>query len=462
MAETPGTQSLGVVWQEGMLLSPQHFQQADRAAHQRLAQRFRFSERFGWGVRALEIEESALQHGRLALTRAEGVFPDGTAFDTGQGDPLPAPRDIAPWFEGQRDTLLVHLGLPLPQRGKPLAAAEAGTAVPGPRHLVRAETVPDENAEGSDREIALARRNLVLLLPDEALSQYERLPLAEIVRTTSGFVLRDAFDGVADPLLPPVIALQGSRGLLAKVRRVHNLLLDRSRELSEMRTQRGGSAEFGRADLGNFWMLHCVNAHIPLLQHFTDHPEVHPEEVFLALASLAGMLCTLSSEHTPRDLPVYEHEALGSCFGQLCRLLEEMLREPAVRRGVRLPLERKPGSIQVAKVTQAELLGPGGRLFLGVSIEGPERQQALLTFPDRTKIASEAKVRQLVISAAKGLGLHEPRPVPSGTPCYNGFDYFELDRTHALWKDVEDAREVAVYLARALEHVKLDLVGTWE
>lgn len=456
------TRSLGVVWQEGMLLSPQHFQQAERSQHQRLAQRFGFTQTFGWGIRAIDFDEQALVHGRLSLTRAAGVFPDGTSFDTSQGDPLPAPRDLSRWFETQGDRLEVHLGLPLPRAGQPLVAREAGTATPGPRYTLRAESVPEDNAEGIDRELALAQKNLVLLFPDEALSQHERLRLGEVVRTTSGFTLRDAFGGVTDPYLPPVIALEGSRGLLAQVRRMLNLLLDRSRDLGDMRTQRGGFAEFGKQDVMNSLQLRTVNAFIPGLTHLVANPSVHPETVYLTLASLAGELCSYSATRTPRDVPAYDHEALGTCFGELCRLLTELLTAQQERRGTRIDLLAKPGSVHVGALSRPELLEARGRVFLGVCVDTPERQQVLPTLPSRLKIASEAKVRQLIVAASPGLGLHDHGPVPAGVPSYAGYDYFELDRSHPLWDDVQRAREVAVYLPRDLGQFKLDLVGTWE
>ena len=49
--------------------------------------------------------------------------------------------------------------------------------MPGPRYTSQNNVLADDLVEGVDRELALARRNLVLLLPDEALSQHDVLPL---------------------------------------------------------------------------------------------------------------------------------------------------------------------------------------------------------------------------------------------------------------------------------------------
>jgi type VI secretion system protein ImpJ len=458
-----GAQGLSVVWQEGMLLSPQHFQQMERANHLRLSQRFRFSEPFGHGLRTFLLDEQALLHGRFSLIRASGVFPDGTSFDTEAGDPLPMPRDISKWFDAQHDKLLISLGLPLQRRGQPLAAPVAGDAIPGPRYTTQNAVLADDLVEGVDRELALARRNLVLLLPDEALSQHDVLPLGEVIRSTTGFAMRDPFDGAADPYIPPVVALDGSRSLHGKVRRMLNLLLDRSRELGDARTKRGSVAEFGRSDTVYFWQLHSVNTYIPLLRHFVENPQVHPEPVFLALATLAGELCTVNTQISARELPLYEHGALGGCFGQLCRILEQLLKETVPIRGKRVDLVSKPGPIHVGALNEPKLFDPRSRLFLGVSHAEMERQQVQATFAHRAIVASEQTVLALMAAALPGLRLLPPEQVPAGTPSHGvGWDYFELDRQHDLWRDITSARDVAVYLPPEFAGAKLDLVGNWD
>lgn len=455
-------QGLGVVWQEGMLLSPQHFQQMERANHLRLTQRFRFSEPFGYGLRTFTLDDQALLHGRFSLIRAAGVFPDGTPFDTDAGDPLPTPRDIGKWFDGQHDRLLVSLGLPVQRQGQPLTAATPGDTIPGPRYTMQNTVLADDLTEGVDRELALAKRNLVLLLPDEALSQHDVLPLGEVVRSSTGFAMREPFGGVADPYIPPVISLEGSRSLHAQVRRMLNLLLDRSRELSELRTNRGGVAEFGRSDTANFWQLHSVNTYVPMLRHVVDNPRVHPEPVFLALAGLAGELCTFNTKISARELPVYEHGALGTCFGQLCRTLEELLQENIPTRGKRVELIAKPGPIHVGALTEPKLLEARARLFLGVSHAEMDRQQVIASFALRAIVASEKTVLGLMAAALPGVKLLPPAPVPAGTPNHNSYDYFELDRQHDLWRDIAASRDVAIYLPPEFATAKLDLVGIWE
>ena len=54
-----------VVWQEGMLLRPQHFQQNDRYYDHQLKMRSCRTNRFGWGFFKLDIDTQFLGMGKL-------------------------------------------------------------------------------------------------------------------------------------------------------------------------------------------------------------------------------------------------------------------------------------------------------------------------------------------------------------------------------------------------------------
>ena len=52
-------------------------------------------------------------------------------------------------------------------------------------------------------------------------------------------------------------------------------------DLSAQRRQRSaGLVEFTMSEAANFWFLHTVNATIPVLMHFHNQPDSHPETVF--------------------------------------------------------------------------------------------------------------------------------------------------------------------------------------
>ncbi|WP_312408019.1 type VI secretion system baseplate subunit TssK, partial [Pseudomonas rhodesiae] len=72
-------QAYKVIWQEGMLLRPQHLQHNDRYYQQQLNQT-RLLGSDGWGFLTLHVDTQHLNLGKVVLTQASGMFPDGSLF----------------------------------------------------------------------------------------------------------------------------------------------------------------------------------------------------------------------------------------------------------------------------------------------------------------------------------------------------------------------------------------------
>lgn len=59
-----------VVWQEGMLLRPQHFQHNDRYYDSQMKTRTQLLGTYTWGFINLEIDLQFLSMGKLVISRA--------------------------------------------------------------------------------------------------------------------------------------------------------------------------------------------------------------------------------------------------------------------------------------------------------------------------------------------------------------------------------------------------------
>ena len=86
-----------VVWQEGMLLRPQHFQQNDRYYDYQLKTRTQKLDSYAWGFFELEIDRQFLNMGKLVVSKAKllnywdrskPVPPQGPVELQFHGDPL--------------------------------------------------------------------------------------------------------------------------------------------------------------------------------------------------------------------------------------------------------------------------------------------------------------------------------------------------------------------------------------
>ena len=100
-----------VIWREGLFIKPQHFQQQQR--HQDYVTESLLSAFSGHysGFTSLVINEDILRLGRVGISEATGIMPDGTLFSLPSQDELPPPIDITPLNDTGNN--IIYLALPL-------------------------------------------------------------------------------------------------------------------------------------------------------------------------------------------------------------------------------------------------------------------------------------------------------------------------------------------------------------
>ena len=88
-----------IQWHEGMLLSPQHFQQESARVDTLVAWQSLSANALAWGVKYFDIDESLLANGLLRVNSLEAVFPDGTpfVFNAENGDGQQLELQLADW-----------------------------------------------------------------------------------------------------------------------------------------------------------------------------------------------------------------------------------------------------------------------------------------------------------------------------------------------------------------------------
>src|SRR6516165_3409315 len=82
--------SRAVHWFEGMFLSPQHLQAADRHTLRGLQEVEDWYNPFAWGLRSVEINQAARANFMVDLQSCEARFPDGTHLS------IPIDATVAP------------------------------------------------------------------------------------------------------------------------------------------------------------------------------------------------------------------------------------------------------------------------------------------------------------------------------------------------------------------------------
>ena len=438
-----------VLWTKGVLLSPQHFQTQDRFLEDLLEFQLSTLAFCPWGFSRLEIDREALAGGSFAVAAAAGILPDGLLFDMPLSDPTPLPKQLEGSFAPDQTTLDVYLAIPeYRYGGHNVSAAQRERET---RYRAEELLRRDETTGRSERPIQVARKNVRILFEGESTEGSTVLRAARLTRTVTGDYQLDT------QFIPPLVDIQASEYLMAIARRLIEILSTKSSQLSGMRRQRNQSlADFGIADVASFWLLYTINSFLPPLRHLYETRRGHPAVLFETMLALAGSLSTFSMRIQPRDLPSYEHDDLGGCFGKLDGQLRELLETVVPENTVSIPLRLVQPSVYAAALDQDKYLS-APQLFLAISASG-RPNEIVQRVPSLLKVSAAGQLDRLIRQALSGIALtYVPSP-PSTVPVKLNYHYFLLQKSGPEWDAVTKARNIAAYVPGELGEVQLEVV----
>jgi type VI secretion system protein ImpJ len=423
-----------VIWSAGLFLQPQHFQQQERFVERYVETRCRPLAPHGWGFTEIEFERDLLSIGKAALRRLSGVFPDGTPFQLPDDDPLPTPIDIGTDVRNQT----LYLAVPLRRPGE-LEAVRDGGAEDLARHDVRQMPTSDATASGGDPamlEVGTLRTRL--MLAKDVTDAFACVPLAQVIecRADRQVVLDEQF-------IPTVLHVRAAGRLASFTSELLGLLHQRAEALAGRvaATGRGGAAEFA-----DFLMLQAINRYEPLIAHYADAGNLHPETLFRVCVSAAGELATFTttSKRPPKVTP-YRHDRLRESFDPVILSLRESLSKVLTQAAISIPIEPKKFGISVAIVTDRSLYGSA--VFILAARADIPSEELRRRFPAQLKIGPVEKITDLVRLQLPGVPVHAVPVAPRQIPFHAGFAYFELDQTDPLWQQLQNSGGVAMHVA---------------
>ncbi len=430
-----------IVWTEGLFISQHHFQAQDKYFENLVSTRVAWARRLAWGIREVEFDEVLLHTGQLGLRRLSVVWPDGlvVACDSrtadGMDDRLPEPRPFGPHFRGDDAFLDVFIGITHEGGGNVALSSEPMALA---RFTSETRSIADFNSGGAEQAIDLAVPNVRIVFGTERRERMATMPLTQLVRQSDGgIVLRDTF-------VPPVLSISAAPFLVSGLHRVVGALLARQRELAAGRKQRNAAAvEFHYTDARRFWLLHTLNSAIPLLSHYLATPDVHPEEVYLALASLAGSLSTFAPDADLSSIPRFNFGQLGDVFEQLFARVVSLLSVDAAPAYVEIPLERRPDGMFVGRIPEPRL---GNHEFFVVVRSTLAEPVVRERVPQLVKIAGWRTIPDVVRQARHGVRVEIDWAPSTSLPVKPGSCFFRLVREGPIWEDIVKSATIAVYL----------------
>jgi type VI secretion system protein ImpJ len=432
-----------VVWSQGMFLLPHHFQQEARHVEYAVDMRMRAAGPHAWGFFELELDEGLLAVGRLGVSRASGILPDGTPFSLPQHDAQPVSLDVPADMKGE----IAYLAVPLAREGVTQVRFDDG----GANELCRWRAVSEElrdhtNAADEPEAVQTGALALRLLRAKEANEAHALLGVARVIerRSDNQVVIDRGY-------IAPQTRIDASQQLSAYASLLHGLIRQRSRALAG----RMGQLSHGVSEMADFLMLQALNRAEPVFRQHALAPTTSPQELHLACLALAGDLSTFSELHCPAEHPLYRHDDLQATFTPVIADLRRMLSTVLERNAVQIDLAERSHGVRLAVFPDAEM-ARNASFVLAANAQMPA-EQLRTRLPAQAKLGPPERLRDLVNLALPGITLRSLPTAPRQLPFHAGFHYFEIDRGGDLWKQLERSGSLAMHVAGDFPSLELEL-----
>ena len=430
-----------VVWQEGMFLRAQHFQQQDRWLEMMVRARTAALRPHPWGVVEMMIDRDLLTTGRFALSSAVGVFEDGTPFAIPSETDHPPPLELP---ENTRDAV-VYLAAPIRQAG----AIEIALNGSEGRYRVREfEAYDTHSASPQPAPLQIARLRLRYMLETEERAGYLCIGLARVTEVTA-----DRRATLDERWIPPALVCSAVLPLSGLITEFSGMLNQRGEALAARLTAPGSR---GVAEVADFLLLQTVNRWQKLLAHWADAGNIHPEDLYSAFVEMAGELATFTEvTRRPNAYPAYRHDDLQRSFAPVVADLRRSLSAVLEQNAIAIPLQERQYGVRVGPIIDRSILR-GSSFVLTVQADMPTEQLQRL-FPSQVKIGAVEHISNLVNVLLPGITVR-PLPVaPRQIPFYAGASYFELDRNSPHWQQMQASGGFAIHVSGDFPNLRMEL-----
>lgn len=308
-------------WSEGMMLSPQHFQQNDIYWHQMLCHQMSQLQPYYWGLLDIQLNTEEIKQGKLGITQFHGVMPDGLVVQfPAQGQEETLSIDISKNENMQADGNTIKVFATVPIRKDASASPNSDIRR---YHPVNSEMVLDENTGLGRMEIRRLRPLVQLFVgqKDEIPAKYHAMPLFELRRTNGSF----EFTSYHPPLLRlSASRFLGKRSLQSNLSSLVNRVHDKAHALAGVKD----SSQTSAMPINHRYrtIIHSLVCALPPLEVLVDSGEAHPFSLYQAIAALDGNIAVIGGNVLPLRPERYNHNNITPGFHKLLHHISQTVK----------------------------------------------------------------------------------------------------------------------------------------
>jgi type VI secretion system protein ImpJ len=431
-----------VVWSEGMMLQPHHFQQQSRYHEAQLRHTFNASLPYCWGMLSWDIDSALLKTGKLCINHAEGVFADGSFFSCPEIDKTPTAIDI------DQDKLgaIVYLAVPIRRSGN--TEVYRDQQVQGRFHVSEYEARDVSGITSNNNLIEVSGLNLSIRTSKQDNSEFSCVPIGQIDDISSSGVI-----SLKREFLPPSLNIKSSPFISGFLSELAKLAKHRIQTLASRVSVAGKSTG---SEVVNYMMLQTLNRHYPILAYLAEAEQVPPFYLYEKFVSLIGDMSTfIQSDKVVPALPHYLHAEPTQVFAALVSELRSLFSVVLEQNSINIPLKEKSFGIRVGSVSDKTLFGTAS-FIIAVSADIAQ-EDIRQYFPSQFKIGAVESIKELVNLQLPGVQISHLPAAPREVPYQRSFVYFELVQNGEYWQALTESGGIACHIGSSFPNLSLEL-----
>ncbi|WP_395344132.1 type VI secretion system baseplate subunit TssK [Ningiella sp. W23] len=431
-----------VVWSEGMMLQPQHFQQQARYHDAQLRDTLHASIPYAWGQCSVGIDSALLKTGKFCVHEGEGVLRDGSVYRFPERDQAPAPIDVSKNELGH----IIYLAVPIRRNGS-----------------IEVQRDDDSNtrfavSEYETRDVSGLTKNKALLevgglrfvirTSAQDNSEFTCVAIAKIEDVSpSGLVTLD------ENFIAPSLNIKDNHCIRGFVNELLKLCHHRIHALASRVSVAGKSTG---SEITDYMLLQTLNRHLPSIHYFNQAEQLHPFYLYEKLCALIGDMSTfIKADKLVPQLPHYDHEQPSPVFKALIGELRSLFSVVLEQNSINIPLQERKFGIRVGTVADKTLF-ESASFILAVSAD-VSAEDLMKYFPAQSKIGAVESIKELVNLQLPGIQLTHLAAAPREVPYQRNFVYFELVQSGEYWAALSQSGGIAIHISADFPNLSIEL-----
>ncbi len=393
-----------VQWFEGMLLSPQHFQQNNSYFENLIFHQLQRVTPYYFGAIELKFDQTAIADQKLLVETIHAVMTDGTVVDYALNDndepqvPNACESNLLSYdlanIEGINPQTPFYIYLAIAKQN--LASSSGSDATMKRYDSINAGKVMDLNDYQNQIDLVRLRPKLQLLMESELSPNYSYFPIAKLKQNHDG-----SYHSI--PYTPPLLLVNSSKSespagsVLGE--KVEFLITSLRNKATEQRNyfveKQGNSGPISHIQKLN---LHHISQFLPGLEVMLKGQRCHPYELYLSLVNLASGMAILLDDVLPPIYPAYNHQDLDSTFAPVLNNIYRIIKKLELNFEVTGLSAKEQGVFSCKYSNEAN----HHQMMLSFRIGSGVSRESLILWIENSYICTEDKREQLLIERITG------------------------------------------------------------